>query len=42
MSQKKVRSIRRLADYYRKFIKNFSKIVGLLLVLLTKEGKVLH
>ena len=39
--QKGVRSFLGLANYYRKFIKNFSKITGPLSDLLVKEGTVL-
>jgi hypothetical protein len=40
-TQKGVRSFLGLANYYRKFIKNFSKIAAPLSNLLTKENKVL-
>jgi hypothetical protein len=40
-TQKGVRSFLGLANYYRKFIKNFSKIAAPLSDLLTKENKVL-
>lgn len=39
--QKKVRSFLGLANYYRKFIKNFSKIASPLSNLLGKEGQLL-
>lgn len=42
MSQKGLRSFLGLANYYKKFIRNFSKIAGPLSYLLTKEGKVSH
>ena len=41
LTQKGVQLFLGLANYYRKFIKNFSKIAGPLSNLLTKEGTVL-